>query len=357
MQNTSFPKLRINLSKLKHNYHNLKRICTSFGIDLMPITKVALSYPVVVGALVEAGAKIVGDSRLINLQRVKDNFSIKTALIRMPSPLVAEEVINLADISMNSEISTLKSLGEIASKKGIVHQTIIMVEMGDLREGVPQEELIPFVSEALKIKGIEIIGLGSNLTCYGGVIPTRTKMEKFYTLKRKVEKACGLQIPYLSGGSSNLIHHLLKGIKIPVNHMRAGEGIFLGTESVNSQFIPGSYQDVFLLEAEVIEVKRKPSIPRGRRTLNAFGEVTHFKDSGIRTRALLSLGRQDIMLSGLKPVEAGVTILGASSDHLVLDVEERKTETRVGDIIALKMNYGALLQAMTSPFVNKVTDN
>jgi len=357
MQNTDFPRLKINLGKLKHNYLNLKRICTSSGIELMPVTKVALSYPIVVGVLVEAGTTIVGDSRLLNLQRVKDNFSIKTALIRMPSPSVAEEVINLADISMNSEIATLKVLGEVASKKSIIHQTIIMVEMGDLREGVPQEELIPFISETLRIKGIEIIGLGCNLTCYGGVIPTLTKMEKFYTLKRRVEKACGIQIPYLSGGSSNLIHHLLKGVKIPVNHMRVGEGIFLGRESITPQSIPGSYQDVFLLETEVIEVKRKPSIPQGRRTLNAFDEVTHFKDYGMRTRALLSLGRQDIMLSGCRPVEAGITILGASSDHLVLDVEERKTETRVGDTIALKMNYGALLQAMTSPFVSKVTDN
>lgn len=348
-----FPVLRVDTQKLKHNYQTLKALCDSFKIELVPVTKVALSEPSIVKPLVLAGATTISDSRLLNLKRIKDNFQVKTMLLRMLTPRKAQDVVELADISLNSELSTIKKIGEYALKKGVVHQIIVMVEMGDLREGVPQEELIPFLSESIRVKGVEILGLGCNLTCYGGVIPSLPKMEKLYSLKRKAEKELGVNLPVVSGGSSNLIHLLMRGKKLPINQMRVGEGIFLGVEAIYKEKIPGLYQDVFTLEAEVIEVKVKPSIPRGRRTINAFDEITHFKDYGNRRRALVALGRQDIMLGGLTPVESGIRVLGASSDHLVLDVEESFKRVEVGDIISFRVNYGALLQAMTSPFVNK----
>ncbi len=348
-----FPRLSINLEKLRHNYVSLRTLCGSYGIDLVPVTKVALSEPAIVSAFVEVGAETISDSRLPNLKRIKDNFNVKTMLLRMLPPRLAGETVELADISTNSELSTISALGKAAIKRGISHQVLVMVEMGDLREGIPQEELLTFLEEALKVKGVEIIGLGCNLTCYGGVIPSVAKMEKLYSLKRKAEKELGIKMPVLSGGSSNLIHLLLKGVHLPINQMRVGEGIFLGVEAINKNPIPGLYLDIFKLEAEVIEVKIKPSLPRGRRTVNAFDEVTHFRDFGRRKRALLALGRQDVMLGGLKPRDEGIMILGASSDHMVLDVEESEKGIKVGDVLSFSVNYGALLQAMTSPFVVK----
>ena len=47
-----------------------------------------------------------------------------------------------------------------------------------------------------------------------------------------------------------------------------------------------------------------------------------FQDRGIRRRALLAVGRQDIEPDGLSPLTRGVEILGASSDHLVCDIED-----------------------------------
>ena len=53
---------------------------------------------------------------------------------------------------------------------------------------------------------------------------------------------------------------------------------------------------------------------------------------------------------GLLPPE-GLTILGASGDHLLLDCG--KLRLRVGDEVRFGVNYSALVRAMTSPFVEK----
>ena len=49
---------------------------------------------------------------------------------------------------------------------------------------------------------------------------------------------------------------------------------------------------------------------------------------------------------------AGVTILGASSDHLVLDTGAAPLP--VGAEVTFGVDYSALVRAMTSPFVTKV---
>lgn len=68
-------------------------------------------------------------------------------------------------------------------------------------------------------------------------------------------------------------------------------------------------------------------------------------------QVLLALGQQDTDPNGLTPPK-GIDIIGASSDHLILDVGDDRPA--IGDEITFQVNYSALVRAMTSPFVAKV---
>jgi hypothetical protein len=53
------------------------------------------------------------------------------------------------------------------------------------------------------------------------------------------------------------------------------------------------------------------------------------------------------------PINAGC-VLGASSDHLVLDLTDANPPLKVGDGLAFRITYGAMLAVMTSEYVEKV---
>jgi ornithine racemase len=95
----------------------------------------------------------------------------------------------------------------------------------------------------------------------------------------------------------------------------------------------------------------KPAQPWGDRAQAAFGEAPARTGSKTVHQAILALGRQDVDPDGLQPPE-GITILGMSSDHLIVDLGDHPVA--VGDEIAFGVGYGALVRAMTSPFVTKI---
>jgi arginase family enzyme len=209
------------------------------------------------------------------------------------------------------------------------------------------------VREVVELPGIRIAGLGTNLSCYGGVVPSEKNMNTLVDHARRIEAAFGIKLRYISGGNSSSLQLIASG-KMPraVNHIRIGEGILLGRETVCRQAWPGTYQDAFLLRAEIIELKEKPSVPIGETGEDAFGGKPTFVDKGERDRAILNIGREDVVVEGLAPVEPQMAILGASSDHLIVDVTEAEP-VRLGGELAFFMNYGALLAAMTSEYVEK----
>ena len=64
----------------------------------------------------------------------------------------------------------------------------------------------------------------------------------------------------------------------------------------------------------------------------------------------MGVGLQDVLVSGLTP-RSGIDILGASSDHIIVDT--KKIELKVGNELEFDLDYGALLAAMTSPYIIK----
>lgn len=352
----STPRLEIHPERIAANARAVIGLCRAHGAQVAAVTKVTCAHPAVMHALLEGGADMIADSRLSNLQAMAGHgLDRPSLLLRIPAPSQLADVVRTADISLNSSLETLRGLSEAARLAGRTHRVIVMVDVGDLREGVWPDRVLEVLRGAVGLPNLDILGLGCNLACYGGVIPTETNMRRLIEVRDRGREATGLALDLLSGGNSANLPLLASGnMPKEINHFRIGEAIVLGRNVIDRSPWPGTRQDTFRLVAEVVEVERKPSVPIGERGQDAFGGTPEFEDRGVRLRAICNLGRQDVVVDGLEPEMPGLRILGGSSDHLILDVEEAAEPVRVGDELGFWPGYGALLALSTSPYVQKV---
>ena len=349
------PAITVNREKLLDNARTVKRRCQEHGIGVTPVTKVTCGHPEVASVLLEAGFGALADSRLENLARLRRHFPrVRLHLLRLPMMSQVSEVVRTADVSLNSDITTIKALDRAARAQGKVHDIILMVDVGDLREGIWPDQIDPVSKELSQLESIRAVGLGTNLACYGGVCPSADNMRALLEAAESLAAVAGFPPTIISGGNSaNWL--LMESGHLPpqINNLRLGEVLFLGQETTQCRPVPGLHGDVFTLETEVIESQIKPSAPVGETMRDAFGQVPRFEDRGLRRRAIVAVGRQDVVPEGLAPALAGVEILGASSDHMILDVHEAPREIRTGDSLSFTVSsYSALLALFTSPYVS-----
>lgn len=348
-----YPCVEVNLGKITHNTREIIKLCSTKGIHVVGVTKVFCARKAIVKAMLKGGLEVVGDSRIENLKRIEE-YNCRKLLLRIPMESHAAEVVKYSDISLNSELETIRSLSEAAKRVSKIHDVILMIDMGDLREGVLEKDIIALAKEVICLENIKLAGIGTNLTCYGGVIPDENNLGKLVEIKNEISKAIGCEIPIVSGGNSSSLYTVMNGtMPTGINQLRIGEAIVLGRETSFGKDVPGCYKDSFILKGEIIEIKEKPSVPIGTIGMDAFGQTPHFEDKGIIKRAIVALGRQDIVSEGLTPLDKDIIILGASSDHLLLDITNSSNLYEIGDVVDFNMDYGCLLRAMTSPYVKK----
>jgi ornithine racemase len=349
-----YPALIMDKNKIKHNTKVLSELASRHGIKIAGVTKVLCALPELAEAMLEGGAYALADSRIENFLKLKA-FDVPKILLRIPMLTQAADVVQYADISLNSELEVIKALNEAAKAKNKIHQIVMMIDLGDLREGVWYEKAVSYAGEILKLENIKLIGLGTNLTCYGGVIPSTENLSTLVKIAEEIEVRYGIKLEIISGGNSSSIHLLLKN-QVPkrVNQLRLGEAIVLGTETAYGERIADTYSDAFIFAAEIVELKEKPSMPKGEIGMDAFGGKPVFQDNGIIKRAIVAAGRQDVKHDGLTPRDKGIIIIGASSDHMILDLTNAESKYKVGDVIEFDVNYGALLAAATSEYVHKI---
>ncbi len=348
-----YPRILIDLEKIRHNARVISELASEFGIEVTGVTKATCGDPEVAKAMLEGGADSIADSRLSNIQRMKAaGIDSQFMLLRTPMLSQAKEVVKSADMSLNTELEVIRELDSAAGELETSHKVIIMLELGELREGVKPGNARQFIRDVKSLENIEIQGIGINLACLTGVVPTTEKMDRFGELVDQLQDEVDMEFEMVGGGNSANIPLLMEGKHNPnINNLRIGEAILLGLETVNRNPVPGTYQDAFILEAEIIELKEKPSVPDGRVSQNAFGETPEFQDQGDIPRAIVALGRQDVIVEGLKPLGDGLEIIASSSDHIVLNIKNNKLN--IGDKIRFSMDYGALVHAFTSKYVKK----
>lgn len=349
----TFPRLEIDLDKIEHNARSLVMRLASSGISVTGVTKALLGSPQISAAILRAGVDGLGDSRIENVERLRcGDVSSRITLIRTPMLSQVDRVVRYADISFNTELDVVAALSSSAQKSAIVHNVVLMVELGDLREGLLPCDVLNAVEVIQRLPNIQFKGIGANLACLSGVSPDDTNMSELSSLANSIDAKFGPITEIVSGGNSANINWALSGAETGrINNLRLGEALLFGREALHREPIEGLHVDAMTLVAEVIEVKIKPSRPWGELAQNAFGEAAKVSNCGPSSRAVVAIGRQDIDPSGLTP-PAGMTILGASSDHLVLDV--KSFPVTVGDTVTFQVNYSAFLRAMTSPFVHRL---
>lgn len=159
----------------------------------------------------------------------------------------------------------------------------------------------------------------------------------------------------VSGGNSSVIPMAAAG-RLPagISSLRVGESALHGTDTLTRWPLPGLRVDAFTLEVPVVECRKKPSLPYESVAQNAWGDSPTFVDKGVRRRAICALGRQDCYVEGLTPLDPRIYVLGASSDHLLLDVDALLVAPRTGEAIAFRPNSAATAQLFASPYVDKV---
>lgn len=347
------PNLIIDLKKIEANAKLLADLCAGAKIQPVGVTKVTCGDPRVARAMLAGGIPSLAESRLENARRLREaGIRVPLLLLRLPMLSQVEAVVEYFQGSLNSELATIRALNGAAAAAGVIHEVILMVDLGDLREGIWPQELEETVLAIVQLKNIRLLGLGTNLTCYGGVIPSAENLGQLLQYNQRAQELYGQPLTVISGGNSSSLPLLLAGRLPAITQLRLGESIVLGRETVDRQPIPGAHLDCFTIQAEIIELKMKPSVPIGEIGQDAFGGKPVFVDRGQHLRAILALGRQDVVVDGLE-TPAGIEILGASSDHLLLDVSQYPQPLAVGDSLTFIPGYGALLAAMTSPYVTK----
>ena len=350
-----YPKLEIDINKLKHNVKIISHMCHDKNISLAFVTKSFCAREEIVEKLVEEGIDYIADSRINNLKKLKD-IDLPKILIRIPMISELDDVIKYSDISFNSELKTIKALNEICESKNIIHNIVLMFDLGDLREGYfYEEDLFNNIKNIQKFKNIKIVGIATNLTCYGAIIPSSINTGRLVEIAKRVENDFGLKLEIVSGGNSSSLD-LMMNDNMPkgVTNLRVGESIVLGRETAYGKSIEGAYQDAFKLVCEVVECKEKPSVPVGEIGIDAFGNKPAYEDKGILKRAIIAIGKQDINIDSLTPVDPFITILGASSDHMILDVTNSNQNYNIGDKVEFLLTYGGLMSSSTSEYVEKI---
>ena len=347
------PRLEISLAAIEHNARILVERLAWRHITVTGVTKATLGSPEVARAMLRGGVAGLGDSRIENIEALRHGgITAPLTLIRSPMLSQVDLVVQHATSSLNSEIDVVAALSSAARAQHRTHGVVVMVELGDLREGVLPGDVATVIRQILAMPHIALRGIGANLACQSGVAPNRANMAELSLLATSLEATCGTAIGVVSGGNSaNLQWALGEPDSGRINNLRLGESILLGNDPLGDEPIDGLAIDAFSLVGEVIEAKHKPTRPWGEVQRTSFDTAPISEGHGLSGRAIVALGRQDVDPDGIRAPE-GVTIVGASSDHLVIDTGA--SLLAVGSEVRFGLRYRGLLRAMTSPFVARV---
>jgi predicted amino acid racemase len=357
MSQAAYPLLNINIEKLRCNLKTVSAALRGAGCSTMIVTKSSCADAKIVEMLLSSPfVDYIADSRIQNIQTYAGRGK-PTVLLRLPQHCEIEDVVRYADISLNSETESLRLLNAEAARQGKIHKIVLMIDVGDLREGIyfeDEENIIGTVEEVKTMRSLEFHGIGTNLTCYGAIIPKKDNLSLVTRWAERISRQCGMKCAMLSGGNSSSYYLIERGELPPgINNLRLGESFILGTESAYQTRIQGTFDDAVTLDAQIVEVQTKRSLPVGESGVDAFSEKPVYEDRGAIRRAILAIGRQDVDAASLVPEDPRIDILGASSDHLIMDVSRSERPYRVGGVVRFKLGYSSFLRLFTSAYVHR----
>jgi predicted amino acid racemase len=351
--------MRVNRKKVLDNVRKVNDVCSRKNIEVWGVTKGLAGDPRLAEIYEEGGFAGVSDSRVTNLMKIRDSAcGIPRQLIRIAMHSEIESIPAAADVSLQSEISSILKLDEVCDSLGMTHEVLLMVDVGDLREGFWPNELTRLGGALSRLKRVSVIGVAANFACASGLLPSREKFDDLVIYRDELRDVLGTDLPCISvGGTCCLGLIETGGITGEINQLRICEGVLLGKDTAFMRDIPYLDGTAMVISAEVVECRKKPSVPEGEIGNKAFGEKPLFIDRGMRKRAVLGIGRQDVNVDRVIPLMEGAYIVTASSDHLIIDVTEADSllpedkRIKAGDTLDFRPLYPAMLAAATSEYV------
>ncbi len=352
-----YPIMRIFTEKIEANGRRLIKECANNGISVWAVTKGMSAQPEIARVFKKAGFDVLADSRIANIIKMREaGIKSEYALIRIPMPSELEETVKFCDYSLVSDIGSILEMSRICDKLNKKHKIVIMIDMGDLREGFWPTELESAYDKLTNISpNLHIAGVGANFACASGALPGRDNLNRLLEYRKELANKMDYHIELVSGGGTCTLVQMIKG-NVPegINGLRLGEAILLGTDSTERFDFTMLCQDTMEIEAELSEVRVKPTLPIGEIGMDFSGNVPVFIDRGNRLRGVLAIGRQDVRIEGLVPLDEGVEIITASSDHLLVDLEDCPKKYKAGDRLRFRPDYPGMLSASTSQYVQKI---
>jgi predicted amino acid racemase len=266
-------------------------------------------------------------------------------------------VVKYADISLNTDYNTILALNQEAKRKDIIHKIIIMIELGELREGVVREKFLEFYEKVLDLPNIEVIGLGTNLGCMYGIEPTYDKLIQLSLYEQLIEMRFQRDINLVSGGSSITLPLLSRG-KLPkqVNHLRIGEAVFLGTTPLNNKKFDRLSTNTFEFLGNIVELEKKENIPDGIVGEGNVGHAVVFDENSTieqEYKALVDFGVVDVDNENIKPKDRSAEFLGTTSDLTVYSLGKNIKQYQSRRTMTFQPNYMAVAQLMNSRYITK----
>ena len=342
------PCIDVDLRKIRENTKTIVDRLNARGIQVTAVTKATCGHPAIARAIVDGGAEGLAEARLSNVKRLREaGVACPITLIRTPMLSQVDDVVQVCEASYNTEMAVITALAAAALLKKITHGIILMVEMGDQREGILPQHVVGMAQRVVAMPGVHLKGIGANFACLSGIPPTPEKLQTLSDLANDVEGQCGPFLQIVSGGNSANLPMALGGFAMGrINDLRIGEAILLGVDPVTGDQIGGLYRDAFTLVAEVIETDAKSLGPLVGHTDPPLTKIHLVSDTTGTMRLIFGIGHQDTDATGLT-MPPDYTFVGATSDHLV--IETNVPTLCVGSEMRFQMNYSALMRAMAAP--------
>ena len=355
--------LTIHTGRILDNIKKLDKHLAEHNIGWTLVTKLLNGHRPVLEKLIASDEiqqlHSVGDSRVSNLKVVKSiNPDIRTMYIKPPAINQTANVVRYADVSLNSSHKTIAALNKAAREQDKQHEIIVMIEMGELREGVVRGNVMDFYERIFEMENIRVRGIGTNLGCMYGVEPTFDKLIQLSLYAHLIEAKFDVKMELVSGGSSITLP-LISRKKVPagINHFRIGDTAFFGKSlSTNKQFRDLS-TTAFDFSAEILEIEEKEIVPDGEIGSAAIGQtagVMEDEDGQRSYRALVDFGEIDVNAANLALKDRSVQFAGSTSDMTVYDLGSKSGRYEVGSKLHFTPNYIAVARLMHSRYIDKL---
>lgn len=356
-----YPNLTVDLKKIEKNAQIVCDFCRKWNIDVAGVIKFSNGDIKVSESYYKGGCKQLASSRTRQLKKIKETMAdVETMLIRIPMISEAMEVVRWCDFSLNSEEKVLWALNDAAEECNSIHKVVLMYDVGDRREGIVERSKVVQLAQKVEreMNNLYLAGVGSSFACMSGVLPDENNLEELAICAKEIEIEIGRKLDIVSGGSSITLKVLYEDGNIPkeINHLRIGGAIAnpMGLRINRGVEIEGMSEEAFLLTAEVVEVGEKGSAV-GSSGKNWAGQSVEIVDNGLRRRAIVALGSQDIGdAKQLVPVDKNITVIGGSSDHTVLDIGDVDHIVEPGDKIEFRVFYMPLLYCFATDNVELI---